>query len=105
MKQIKEEMKNYKFKKTDVKMGNLISPDRHVRSVQERFMSFRQIVGEITRVFLDEQIEKFKKALTICDELNRNPLHYAALSKFTKCSQTAEYLLNFSLNITGYDDF
>ena len=34
------EMKQYGFKRTDVKMGELVSPDRHIRKVQEKFMLF-----------------------------------------------------------------
>ena len=37
----------------------------------------------------------------------RNPIHYAAMSKFTKCFKCVEALLNFDLeaDAEGYDDF
>ena len=33
----KSEMKNFNFKKTDVRKGELISSDKHIKSVKERF--------------------------------------------------------------------
>jgi hypothetical protein len=37
----------------------------------------------------------------------RNPIHYAAMSKFTKCFKCMEALLNFDLetDLEGYDEF
>ena len=37
----------------------------------------------------------------------RNPIHYAAMSKFTKCFKCIEALLNIDLEIDvdGYDEF
>jgi hypothetical protein len=36
------------------------------------------------------------------DEYQRNPLHYAALSKFTTCFLTSRFLMDFDIYIDDY---
>lgn len=51
-------------------------------------------------------INRMRQILCQQDSSRRNPLHYAAMSKFTKCFKCIEALLNFDIDIVeGYDQF
>ncbi|EGR33877.1 hypothetical protein IMG5_033560 [Ichthyophthirius multifiliis] len=102
---IKQEMKQYYFKRTDIRQGILISSDKHNPLVKERFNNFRHQIYVLFKKYLELQLDRITQALKPIDDLSRNPIHYAALSKFTKCIKSARLLLNYGLNIDGYDDF
>jgi hypothetical protein len=84
MEELKALMKAYNFKKTDASHGLLICSDKHIRSVQQRFLTFTQEIQELFQRFLDELLGNYRKSVLTSDQLNRTPAHYAALSKYTK---------------------
>jgi len=54
-----------------------------------------------------DQLELFQqRAIVGVDELNRNPLHYSAMSKYTRCNLATKLLLiNEFDKIEGYEEF
>lgn len=77
-------MKIYNFKKTDITKGNLMSSDKHLKNVQQRFNGFIHEVHDIFQAFLDKLFYDYRRAMNTVDSVSRNPIHYAALSKYTK---------------------
>ncbi|EAS06627.2 ankyrin domain protein (macronuclear) [Tetrahymena thermophila SB210] len=102
---LKQEMKQYYFKRTDVRSGVLVSPDKHNPLVQERFQIFRSSIKNVFKGFLNTIFNRIREAITASDELQRNPIHYASLNKFTKCHKSARYLIEYGLELTGYQPF
>jgi len=72
--------------------------------VQERFKKFNQEIYSIFSEFLEKLIYQFKLMLP-ADKLNRNPIHYASISTFAPCHKTARYLLDFDIEMPGYQKF
>eukprot|EP00825_Cyclidium_porcatum_P019598 TRINITY_DN2230_c0_g1_i3.p1 TRINITY_DN2230_c0_g1~~TRINITY_DN2230_c0_g1_i3.p1 ORF type:complete len:744 (-),score=143.38 TRINITY_DN2230_c0_g1_i3:71-2302(-) len=105
MQELKSLMKKYNIKKTDVNKGQLICSDKHVAKVQANFQIFQEAISQLTIKFLKTQVENFLQSLATIDEHNRNPLHYAALDKYTKSILTIKYLLNYELQMTNIDKF
>ena len=82
---VKELMKEYKFKRTDINDGILVSPDKHMLKIQNKFNEFNEKIEEIYKDYIENLITKFQKNIMAgLDFNNRNPLHYASFSKFTK---------------------
>ena len=77
-------MAKFKFKRSDVSNGILVCPDKHLASVQENFIGYKAEVLDSYKRYLDKLLDKFKFSLVQQDENDRNPVHYASLSKFTK---------------------
>lgn len=92
-------MKSYYFKRTDVRNGVLVSPDKHNPLVQERFSIFRDSIKAIFKGFLNVIFNRLREGINPVDELQRNPLHYASLNKFTKCHKSARYLIEYGLDL------
>lgn len=102
---VKNEMKTYFFKRTDVRNGELISPDKHNPSVQERFKNFKAAIKQVFKMFLGSLENRLSEYIRPNDEVQRNPLHYASLNKFTKCHKTARFIMEYKIEQPGYDDF
>lgn len=98
-------MKSYSFKKSDVTQGVLITSDKHVKAVQQRFAQFQIDVSDLFQSFLDHLLHDYQRALTINDQLQRNPIHYSALSKYTKSLKTSKFLVLYSTKLEGWDFF
>jgi ankyrin repeat protein len=51
-------------------------------------------------------VNRLRQILCQQDTYNRNPIHYAAMSKFTKCFKCVEALLKIDIDhVEGYDAF
>lgn len=51
-------------------------------------------------------VNRYRSILSHQDSHRRNPIHYGAMSKFTKCYKCLEALLKIDIdNVEGYDQF
>ncbi len=71
MKQVVIEMKKYQFKRTDVKHGELISADRHIEAVKQRFRAFQNAIYEVLKKTFDKWAQKFYQMISVVDQNDR----------------------------------
>jgi len=104
---LKKAKKTYSFLKSDIQKGQLVSPDQTLPSVQANFKKFLPIVEKTFKQSYLDQLELFQqKAICGVDELNRNPLHYSSMAKYTRCGLASKFLLmNEYDKIEGYQEF
>ncbi|CAD8044189.1 unnamed protein product [Paramecium primaurelia] len=103
--ELKLTMKKYRFKKTDSHHGELTCSDKHLKQVQQRFQAFQTEVHDQYQKYLDQNLLHLNKAIVTNDQYQRNPIHYASLSKYTKCIQCTKYLTLYGLKIQGWEFF
>jgi len=41
--------------------------------------------------------------INVVDEVDRNPLHYATTNKFTNCGACIQYMMQYGIEIQGWD--
>jgi hypothetical protein len=90
----------------DIKHGKLVSTVFHDAETIKRHEEFNIRVQNLFESYSKDLIDRFRKILLQNDMHKRNPIHYAAMSKFTKCFKTIEALLKIDIDhIEGYDEF
>ena len=63
-------------------------------------------VQSLLEEYEKDVLNRLRSILCQQDCKNRNPIHYGAMSKFTKCFKCIEALLNIDLDhVEGYDSF
>ncbi|KAM3136330.1 hypothetical protein pb186bvf_011629 [Paramecium bursaria] len=102
---LKQSQRKYSFKKSDVQLGQLLSSDKHLKQTQQRFAQFQKEVHEYYTQFLEQLRFYYQKSVSIQDQFMKNPVHYASLSKYTKCLQTSKFLLLYRLQLPEWDFF
>ena len=87
----------YQFKNMDIKQGELSSQVFHDVETVRRFDSFNVKVMSIFQQYSKDIQDTYRQILSQKDKINRNPLHYGAMSKFTQCYKTLDALLSIDI--------
>ena len=96
----------FKFKNLDIKNGQLVSTVYHDADTIKRHTDFNVYATNLFEKYCRIIITRYRAILEKQDMNGRNPLHYAAMSKYTKCFSTMKILLDIGVdNEPGYDDF
>jgi hypothetical protein len=94
----------YRFKNMDIKQGKLVSTVFHDAETIKRHEEFNIRVQNLFESYSKDLIDRYRRILLQQDFQMRNPIHYAAMSKFTKCFKTTEALLKIDIDsVEGYD--
>jgi len=89
----------------DIKLGELDRTIQHDADKIRRHQEFDlRLVGLLEQYVVDV-LKRYRDILTLQDEkYRRNPIHYAAMSKFTNSIKTLEAVLNIDFdNVPGYN--
>lgn len=90
----------------DIKRGHLASAVFHDAETVKRHEDFNIRVYNLFDQYNKDIIDRYRQVLTQQDIHKRNPIHYAAMSKFTKCYKTVEVLLTIDINTVPFtEDF
>ena len=106
--QLYREKQRYRFKNMYIKHGHLVSTVFHDAETVKRHEEFNIRVQSLFEQYARDLLMRMRQILTQQDEAyRRNPIHYAAQSKYTKCFKCVEALLKIDLETDpeGYDDF
>ena len=96
----------FKFKNLDIKHGSLVSTVYHDAETLRRHVDFNQHATVLFEKYSSLIINRYRSILTRQDTHGRNPLHYAAMSKFTKCFSAMQILLDIGIdNEPEYEAF
>ena len=88
----------YKFKDLDVNHGQLASTILHDESTKERFQEFNANVQELFKDYCERIYKSAEQSLCQQDVYGKNPIHYAAQSAYTRCSNVASILLDLHIH-------
>jgi len=104
--QLCREKQRYRFKNMDIKQGKLVSTVFHDADTVKRHEEFNIRVQNLFEKYSRDLIDRYRHILCQQDSHNRNPIHYAAMSKFTKCFKCIEALLKIDIDqVDSYDFF
>jgi ankyrin repeat protein len=79
------EMKAFNLKNLDIKHGELVSTTYHSADQIRKHADFNMRVTNLFERYTNMILDRYRSVLLLPDEHGRNPLHYAAMSKFTSC--------------------
>lgn len=104
--QLYREKQRYRFKNMDIKHGKLVSTVFHDADTIKRHEEFNIRVQNLFEQYARDLINRYRAILCQQDYYRRNPVHYAAMSKYTKCFKCMEALLSIDIDsVEGYDQF
>lgn len=90
----------------DVKHGHLAIHIYQDGEVVKRHEDFNIRVLNLFTQYAKDIVNRFREILTQQDKFRRNPIHYGAMSQFTKCFKTLDALLDIDIDrVPGTDDF
>lgn len=98
--------KRYCFKNLDIKHGHLVSTVWHSAETVKRHGDFNIRANGLLEQYANLIIERYRQILHKQDINGRNPLHYAAMSKYTNCYRCVSALLTVNVyDEPGYEGF
>ena len=104
--QLLSEKSRFRFKNMDIKHGKLSSAVFHDGETIKRHEEFNIRVFSLLDQYSKDIRDRYREILTQKDTNNRNPVHYGAMSKFTKCYKTLEALLYIDMDdVPCQDEF
>mgnify|MGYP001012187648 CR=1 FL=1 len=91
----------------DIKHGSLTKTVAHAADTIKRHKEFDLRLNQLFEAYAADIIHRYREILTCQDSKNgRNPVHFACMSKFTKCLKTLEAMLTIDIeNVPGFKDF
>ena len=90
----------------DIKNGHLASSIFHDPETVKRHEDFNIRVYNLFEQYTRDILDRYRQILTQQDIHRRNPIHYGAMSKYTKCYKTLETILTIDIDfVPGMDDF
>ena len=95
------------MKTMDIKQGELTKTVQHDADTIKRHREFDLRLVSLFEQYACDIIGRYREILTQQDiAMRRNPIHYAAMNKFTKCQKTLEALLSIDIDLVqGFDQF
>ena len=96
--ELQSEKKRFKFKNLDIKQGHLVSTVYHDAETIKRHIDFNLRAIAVFEKYSEHIKARYSEILLSQDRYLRNPLHYAAMSKFTSCSRCLHALLNIKID-------
>jgi hypothetical protein len=104
--QLLREKNKYRFKNMDIDHGHLSTAIFHDADSIKRHEEFNIRVFNLFEQYSKDILDRYRQILTVQDKVQRNPVHYGAMSKFTKCYKTVEALLTIEIDeVPGLKDF
>lgn len=104
--QLLGEKNTYRFKNMDIKHGHLSKNIFHDADTVKRHEDFNIRVYNLFEQYAKDIYDRYRQILTQQDQFKRNPIHYGAMSKFTKCFKTVEAILNIDIDLVpNTEDF
>lgn len=96
--QLLREKSKYRFKNMDIKHGHLSTQIFHDADSIKRHEEFNIRVFNLFEQYSKDIIDRYRQILTTQDKWRRNPIHYGAMSKQTKCFKTIEAVLTIEID-------
>jgi len=104
--QLLREKAKYRFKNMDIKNGHLSKNIFHDADSVKRHEEFNIRVFNLFEQYSKDIVDRYRQILTQQDKFKRNPIHYGAMSKFTKSFKACEALLTIDIDLVpGTADF
>ena len=105
--QLQKEKSRFRMKTMDIKQGELVKTVQHDADTIKRHREFDLRLVSIFESYACDIIQRYREILTQQDAVvRRNPIHYAAMNKYTKCYKTLEALLKIDIDVVeGFDQF
>ena len=105
--QLQKEKSRFRMKTMDIKQGELVKTVQHDADTIKRHREFDLRLVSLFEQYACDIIARYREILTQQDsELRRNPIHYVAMNKYTKCHKTLEALLKIDIDhVEGFDKF
>jgi ankyrin repeat protein len=98
--------KTYSFSKLDVNRGKLSRAVNPTESNIKRFETFQQKLKDEAYNFIAKALKIYQIIFSQSDYQGRNPLHYAAMSKYPLCNLVIDDILQFDFfKNDGWDEF
>lgn len=95
------------MKTMDIKQGELVKTVQHDADTIKRHREFDLRLVSLFEQYACDIIARYREILTQQDSiLKRNPLHFGAMNKFTKCTKTLEALMKIHIDeVDGFEQF
>lgn len=105
--QLQKEKSRFRMKTMDITHGELTKTVQHDADTIKRHREFDLRLVSIFEQYACDIIARYREILTHQDNVShRNPVHFAAMNKFTKCHKTLEALLTIDIDsVPGFSQF
>ena len=105
--QLQKEKSRFRMKTMDIKQGELVKTVQHDADTIKRHREFDLRLISLFEQYSCDIIARYREILTQQDSVcRRNPVHYVAMNRYTKCHKTVEALLNIDIDfVEGFDQF
>lgn len=105
--QLQKEKNRFRMKVMDIKQGELTKTISHDADTIKRHREFDLRLVSLLEQYATDILSRYREILTQQDYMTkRNPIHFAAMNKFTKSQKTLEAMLDIDIDrVPGFDQF
>lgn len=105
--QLQQEKSRYRMKAIDIKHGELVKTVQHAADTIKRHEEFNLRLINLLEQYSVNIVSRLREILAQQDSTTkRNPLHFVAMNKYTKCQKTLEALLDIDFDtVPGWNDY